>query len=105
MTHLVLFAQASKLAGPCFRCIVLAALPPVKRWSLSNHRHWPAPFKAAVRQLLLAAARQQRALRNLPAGKGKPPGATLASLPAHILQHIVHLASGPLSFWLSLSQH
>lgn len=89
----------------CFSCVALAALPPARRWALRTHRHWPAPFKAAARQLLLAAARRQQEASDAPPGNGTPAGATLAGLPPHLLHRIIQLASDPLSWWLSHSEH
>ncbi|KAL4437179.1 hypothetical protein ABPG75_004318 [Micractinium tetrahymenae] len=114
--HAVLLAERCSELGICAdfseslptaphnRCVILAALLPAKRWGPRTHRYRPAPFKSAARQLLLAAARQQRELSRVPAGKNTPGGASLASLPPHLIQHIIQLASNPVSFWLSHSK-
>ena len=85
-------------------------MPSTRRWSPATHVYFPPPFKAAARALLLAAERQRaarlpaaaRACCLLPAGTaaGDAPGASLACLPAELLQHILSLSASPLSLWL-----
>ncbi|PSC68600.1 ankyrin-3 isoform X1 [Micractinium conductrix] len=97
-------------AAPHNRNLVLAAMPSTRRWSPATHVYFPPPFKAAARALLLAAERQRaarlpaaaRACCLLPAGTaaGDAPGASLACLPAELLQHILSLSASPLSLWL-----
>ena len=93
----------SALRVPACRSVILAALPPAQRWSPTTHAYFPPAFKTAARQLMLAAARQQR---QAPPLLPVPAGATLAAVPQDALYHVLSLSSEPLSFWLIINnQH
>jgi hypothetical protein len=83
-------------------------------WSPSNHRLWPAAFKASIRTLLLCSNSSEGGKNNTeklaPAASDGSDGCSdggdgssdvcLASLPADALLRIIHLAAAPMSAWL-----
>lgn len=92
-------------------------------WSPLTHHTWPWPLREAVRALLLAAHRQSTQAAAAAAASSESPAvahsriddgeqqvaavpmgdaATLGSLPAGALMHIIGLAAHPLSAWADL---
>ncbi len=66
-------------------------------WSGSVHHKFPPGFRDAVQALLLCHARKP--------GEGKPENDApeemgIASLPMHLLEHVIAITAYPMSVWL-----
>jgi hypothetical protein len=73
---------------------------PAPGWSTATHAFYPPRFKAAVQQLLFAAAAQQRRAGAGAGGGPRGPPLQPALLPSLAFARVLQLASAPLGDWL-----